>query len=69
MSTIYYYCCTHEGNDCPHKEECLRYINADTHAHTTLFKLACIPDNNYYLWIKEENNIDKIETKSDGEDS
>lgn len=60
----FYYCCTQENNDCPKKETCMRYINAETEPHATLYKYACTEDNNRYLYIKNYEDIKK-ETVND----
>ena len=52
MSDKIYYC-TKEDNDCPNKEECKRYIGEDE-CRVTLFKEACTEDNNYVLFMKNE---------------
>lgn len=64
----FYYCCTQENNDCPKKETCMRYINAETEPHTTLYKYACTEDNNHYLYMKKEsikNEDDNIENNKE----
>lgn len=63
---IYYICCTIENNNCPKKEECKRYLNAENNPCMTLFKYACTEENNYHLFMeqddnKQENNIEKVE--------
>lgn len=52
---IFYYCCTQENNNCPNKESCMRYLNAESEPHTTLYKYACTEENNYHLYMKKEN--------------
>ena len=54
---ILYYCCTQENNDCPNKETCMRYLNAESAPHATLFKYACTEDNNYHLYLKKDKDI------------
>lgn len=54
---ILYYCCTQENNDCPNKETCMRYLNAESAPHVTLFKYACTEDNNYHLYLKKDEDI------------
>lgn len=54
---ILYYCCTQENNDCPNKETCMRYLNAESAPHATLFKYACTEDNNYHLYLKKDEDI------------
>lgn len=63
---ILYYCCTQEDNDCPNKETCMRYLNAESAPHATLFKYACTEDNNYHLYLKKDEDI--IET-TDSDDN
>lgn len=48
------YYCTKDNNTCPKKESCLRYMDAEDKNHATLFKMACIEDNNYILYIKHK---------------
>ena len=55
----FYYCCTQENNDCPKKEICMRYINAETEPHATLYKYACTEENNYHLFMEKENTKDE----------
>ena len=62
---ILYYCCTQENNDCPNKETCMRYLNAESVPHATLFKYACTEDNNYHLYLKKDEDIIEA-TDSDG---
>lgn len=57
---ILYYCCTQEDNDCPNKETCMRYLNAESEPHATLFKYACTEDNNYHLYMKQESKDEDI---------
>ena len=54
---ILYYCCTQEDNDCPNKETCMRYLNAESAPHATLFKYACTEDNNYHLYLEKDEDI------------
>ena len=53
---ILYYCCIQENNNCPNKESCMRYLNADSEPHTTLFKYACTEENNYHLYMKKDDD-------------
>ena len=62
---ILYYCCTQENNDCPNKETCMRYLNAESAPHATLFKYACTEDNNYHLYLEKDEDIIEA-TDSDG---
>ena len=57
---ILYYCCTQKDNDCPNKEKCMRYLNAKTEPHMTLFKYACKEDNGYQLFIEKEEETDMV---------
>ena len=42
--TIYY--CKHEENDCPVKDTCERYVDAEQHeCKVTLYKAMCVDDN------------------------
>lgn len=54
---ILYYCCIQENNDCPNKEKCMRYLNAESAPHATLFKYACTEENNYHLYLKKDEDI------------
>ena len=54
---ILYYCCTRKNNDCPNKEKCMRYLNAESAPHATLFKYACKKDNGYQLFIEKETDM------------
>ena len=68
---IYYMCCTIENNDCPRKEECKRYLNAENNSCMTLFKYACTEKNDYHLFMKQDDNIvnnDSIEEKKENEE-
>ena len=68
---IYYMCCTIENNNCPKKEECKRYLNAKDNSCMTLFKYACTEENNYHLFMEQDDNIvnnDSIERKKENEE-
>ena len=70
---IYYMCCTIENNNCPKKEECKRYLNAKDNSCMTLFKYACTEENDYLLFMRQENdnkitNEDFIEEKKENEE-
>ena len=52
---IFYYCCTQENNNCPNKETCTRFLNAESEPHTTLYKYSCTEENNYHLFMEKEN--------------
>lgn len=65
---IFYYCCTQENNNCSNKESCMRYLNAESEPHTTLYKYACTEENNYHLYMKKEstkNEDDNIENNKE----
>jgi len=64
---ILYYCCTHKNNNCPNKEKCMRYLNAETESHATLFKYACKEENNYQLFIEKEEETN-LATKNEEKD-
>lgn len=58
----FYICCTQEENNCPKKEECRRYLNANEGTSWTLFKYMCTEENDYHLFMeKEEDNHIKNE--------
>lgn len=66
----FYYCCTHDNNDCINKENCMRYLSAESEPHTTLYKYACTEDNNYLLYInKEENKTNDTEENNNEEET
>lgn len=52
MKSLYY--CTNENNTCPKKDECERFIDAEENCNTTLYKESCTEQNNYILFIKNE---------------
>lgn len=53
-----YYCCTQKNNDCPNKEKCMRYLNANTEHHATLFKYACTEENGFQLFMEKEESTE-----------
>lgn len=55
----FYICCTQENNDCPKKEECRRYLNANEGTSWALFKYMCTEENDYHLFMEKENKEDK----------
>lgn len=55
---ILYYCCTQKNNDCPNKEKCMRYLNAETEPHATLYKYACKEENGFQLFTEREDNTE-----------
>ena len=57
---FFYICCTQEDNECPRREECRRYLNANEGTSWTLFKYMCTEENDYHLFMeKEEDNINE----------
>ena len=66
---ILYYCCTQTNNDCPNKEKCMRYLNATTAPHATLFKYACTEENNYLLFIPKEDTTEMAVVNNDDEEN
>ena len=57
---FFYICCTQEDNECPKREECRRYLNANEGTDWTLFKYMCTEENDYHLFMeKEEDNINE----------
>ena len=64
---LFYICCTQEENECPKKEECRRYLNANEGTSWTLFKYMCTEENDYHLFMekKDENIIDNKEENND----
>lgn len=76
---ITYICCKRGGNNCPKREECRRYINADIGVAWNLFKYMCTENDNYQLFmereettevapINKERNSSK-DTKNEGSDN
>ena len=76
---ITYICCKRGGNNCPKREECRRYINADIGVAWNLFKYMCTENDNYQLFmereettevapINKERNASK-DTKNEGSDN
>lgn len=66
----FYICCTQEENNCPKKEECRRYLNANEGTSWTLFKYMCTEENDYHLFMKkeEDNNIKNEEQETVNEE-
>ena len=57
---FFYICCTQEDNECPRREECRRYLNANEGTSWTLFKYMCTEENDYHLFMeREEDNINE----------
>lgn len=57
---ILYYCCTHKNNNCPNKERCMRYLNAEADPHATLYKYACTEENEYLLFMAKAEETDLV---------
>ena len=66
---ILYYCCTQEDNDCPNKEKCMRYLNAESVPHATLFKYACTEENNYLLFMLKDDTAELAVVGNDDEEN
>lgn len=64
---FFYICCTQEDNECPKREECKRFLNANEGTSWTLFKYMCTEENNYHLFMKKEE--DNIVTDNELEDN
>lgn len=66
----FYICCTQEENNCPKKEECRRYLNANEGTSWTLFKYMCTEENDYHLFMEkeEDNNIKNGEQETVNEE-
>ena len=66
----FYICCTQEENECPKKEECRRYLNANEGTSWTLFKYMCTEENDYHLFMEkeEDNNIKNEEQETVNEE-
>ena len=39
-------------------EKCMRYLNANTEPHATLFKYACKEENGFQLFIEKEESTE-----------
>lgn len=53
MSDAIYYC-KHEENDCPVKDTCKRYVDAEQQqCKVTLYKAMCVDDNGRVLFINK----------------
>jgi len=46
----------------------MRYLNAETEPHATLFKYACKEENSYQLFIEKEEEIN-LATKNEGQNT
>lgn len=67
MPDLIYYC-VQENNNCQRRNECKRYLDSDLHnCKSTLYKGACIDDNNKILFIEAEqiNTSANDNTKED----
>ena len=56
---LFYICCTQKDNECPKREKCRRYLNANEGTDWTLFKYMCTEDNDYHLFMEKENTKDE----------
>lgn len=56
---LFYICCAQEENECPKKEECRRYLNANEGTSWTLFKYMCTEENDFHLFMEKENTKDE----------
>ena len=67
---FFYICCTQEDNECPRREECRRYLNANEGTSWTLFKYMCTEENDYHLFMEKEkdNNIKNEEQETVNEE-
>ena len=67
---FFYICCTQEENNCPKKEECRRYLNANEGTSWTLFRYMCTEENDYHLFMEkeEDNNIKNGEQETVNEE-
>ena len=67
---FFYICCTQEDNECPRREECRRYLNANEGTSWTLFKYMCTKENDYHLFMEkeEDNNIKNEEQETVNEE-
>ena len=67
---FFYICCSQEDNECPKREECRRYLNANEGTDWTLFKYMCTEENNYHLFMEkeEDNNIKNEEQETVNEE-
>ena len=59
---ITYICCKRGGNNCPKREECRRYINADIGVAWNLFKYMCTENDNYQLFMEREETTESSES-------
>lgn len=57
---ITYICCKRGGNNCPKRDECRRYINADTGVAWNLFKYMCTENDDYQLFMEREEMTELV---------
>lgn len=57
---ITYICCKRGGNNCPKREECRRYMNADIGVSWNLFKHVCTEKDNYQLFMEMEETTELV---------
>ncbi len=57
---ISYICCKRGGNNCPKREECRRYINADIGVAWNLFKYMCTENDDYQLFMEKEETTELV---------
>lgn len=57
---FFYICCAQEENECPKKEECRRYLNANEGTSWTLFKYMCTEENDYHLFMEKEETTEIV---------
>ncbi len=50
---ITYICCKQGGNNCPKREECRRYLDADKEVSWALFKHVCTEENDFQLFMEK----------------
>ncbi len=57
---ISYICCKRGGNNCPKKDDCRRYINADIGVAWNLFKYMCTENDDYQLFMEKEETTELV---------
>lgn len=58
MNSIYY-CTNDNNNNCPKKDNCMRYLDANKSiCKATLYKMACTDTNGRILFMPKENTED-----------
>ena len=65
---ITYICCKRGGNNCPKRDECRRYMNADIGVSWNLFKHVCTEKDNYQLFMEMEETTELVPINN-GQDS